>query len=86
MAWEPPDERCRGAWANQDDATRDGAYACALAATELVLGLYAIHRAQTRTGADYYVAPLNHASEDLEGWYRLEVSGTNSDAQEVRRR
>ena len=86
VEWEPPDERCRGAWANQDDATRDGAYACAIAATELALGLYTVRRAETRTGADYYVAPLNHASEDLEDWYRLEVSGTNADAQEVRRR
>jgi hypothetical protein len=86
VEWEPSDERCRGAWANQDDATRDGAYACAIAATELALGLYTVRRAETRTGADYYVAPLNHVSEDLEDWYRLEVSGTNADAQEVRRR
>ena len=54
--------------------------------TELALGLYALRRAETRTGADYYVAPLNDASEDLEDCYRLEVSGTNADAQEVRRR
>jgi hypothetical protein len=86
VEWEPPDDFCRGAWANQDDATRDGAYACAIAATELVLGLYAVRRAETRTGADYYVAPLNHTAEDLEDWYRLEVSGTNADAQEARRR
>jgi hypothetical protein len=66
VEWEPPDQRCREAWANQDDATRDGAYACALAATEFMLGLYAIRRAETRTGADYYVAPLDHTSEDLE--------------------
>src|SRR5215471_8876420 len=86
VEWEPPDQRCREAWANQDDATRDGAYACALAATELSLGLYAVRRAETRTGADYYSAPLNHAAEDLEECFRLEVSGTNADAQEVRRR
>jgi hypothetical protein len=55
-------------------------------ATELMLGLYAIRRAETRTGADYYVAPLDHTSEDLEDCYRLEVSGTNADEQEVRRR
>jgi hypothetical protein len=66
VEWEPPDDHCRGAWANQDDATRDGAYACAIAATELVFGLYAVRRAETRTGADYYVAHLNHTAEDLE--------------------
>ncbi len=50
------------------------------------MGLYALRHAETRTGADYYVAPLNHTAEDLEDCYRLEVSGTNADAQEVRRR
>jgi hypothetical protein len=51
-----------------------------------MLGLYAIRRAETRTGADYYVAPRDHTSEALEDCYRLEVSGTNADEQEVRRR
>jgi hypothetical protein len=26
--WEPTDDRQRAAWANENDATRDGAYAC----------------------------------------------------------
>jgi len=63
--WKPPDARCRGAWANADDATRDGAYACAIAATELSLGLYTVRRAETLTGADYYVAPVNQIPNDL---------------------
>jgi hypothetical protein len=86
LEWKPPDDRCRAAWANQDDATRDGAYACAIAAIELLLGLYAIRRAETLTGADYYVAPSGHTSEDLEDCYRLEVSGTNAGEYEVQRR
>ena len=86
IEWDPPDARCRGAWANKDDATRDGAYACAIAAIELFLGLYAIRRAETLTGADYYVAPLSHTSEDLEDRYRLEVSGPNSGEYEVKQR
>ena len=65
VAWEPPDENCLRAWANHDDATRDGAYACAIAAAELSLGLYAISRAETLTGAEYYVAPLGQTIEDL---------------------
>ena len=84
--WIPPDERCRRAWANKDDATRDGAYACALAATELCLGLYAVRRAETLTGADYYVGPDPNSAEDLESCFRLEVSGTDMDSYEVRRR
>ena len=86
VEWDPPDNRCRSAWANNDDATRDGAYACAIAASELSLGLFAVRRAETLTGADYYVAPLNRAAEDLEDCLRLEVSGTNLEEYEVKRR
>ncbi len=84
--WLPTDERCRLAWANESDAARDGAYACALAATELQMGFCAVMRAETLTGADYYVAPLGSSPEDLEDCIRLEVSGTNLDIYEVRRR
>src|ERR1051325_8974470 len=52
--WEKTDDRCRAAYANEIDTTEWGAYACALASTELRRGLVAIHRAQTKTGADYY--------------------------------
>jgi len=75
--WETTDERSRGAWANKDDSVRDGAYACIIAATELSRGLYAVRRAETLTGADYYVGPDEDISEDLEGCFRLEVSGTD---------
>jgi len=86
VEWESPGERSRRAWANINDATRDGAYACALAATELSLGLFAIRRAETLTGADYYIAPSNNLIIDLEDCLRLEVSGTNLDIYEVQRR
>lgn len=85
VQWQPTDTRCRAAWANKDDATRDGAYSFALAAVELVYGLFAISRAETRTGADYYISPGGDM-EDLENCFRLEVSGTNSDKFEVSRR
>jgi len=76
--WEPPDARVQAAWANEIDATEAGAYACVLDAVELSEGLYAIRRAETRMGADYYIGPINHDFEDLEGYLRLEVSGTDS--------
>ncbi len=79
VALVPPDDRCKKAWGNKDDATRDGAYACALAATELCLGLYAVRRAETLTGADYYVSKDAHPDNDLENCLRLEVSGTDTD-------
>lgn len=75
--WEGTDERSRGAWANEIDATEAGAYACALAAVELTESLVAIHRAETRTGADYYVGPVGGTVGDLENCLRLEVSGTD---------
>ena len=77
LEWQIPDERTRRAWANADDATRDGAYALALAGVELTLGLAAIQRAETKSGADYYVAPINDLSEDMETWIRLEISGVD---------
>lgn len=86
VEWDSPDQRTRGAWANDQDATRDGAYAFALAATELSRGLVAVRRAENLTGADYYVAPRGTSAEDLEDHYRLEVSGTHLDSSEVRNR
>lgn len=84
--WSPTDERTKKAWANKDDATRDGAYAIALAATEVAKGLVAIHRAETKTGADYYIARADASPDDLENCYRLEVSGTDLDEIQVKAR
>ncbi|MCY7275669.1 MAG: hypothetical protein LH702_18505 [Phormidesmis sp. CAN_BIN44] len=87
VEWDKTDARIQAAWANVDDATRDGAYALAIAATELLRGMVAVHRAETRTGADYYIAPSGQDLEDLENWFRLEVSGTDSDKKsETKRR
>jgi hypothetical protein len=75
LLWEPADDRTRDAWANRDDATRDGAYGCLIASVEVSEGLFAVKRAETKTGADYYVAPAGKTIEDLEDCWRLEVSG-----------
>jgi hypothetical protein len=86
VEWEVTDSRVQAALANADDATRDGAYAVAIAATELLRGIVAVHRAETKTGADYYIAPIGEELEDLENWWRLEVSGTHLDKSAVKRR
>lgn len=75
LEWQPSNDRARAAWANRDDATRDGAYSVSLAVVEADLGWVALSRAETRTGADYYVGPRR--SRDLENAYRLEVSGVD---------
>ena len=77
VEWHPPDAPTRSAWANETDATEAGAYACVLAAVELTNGLVAIHRAETLTGADYYVARAGRRPHDLEDCRRLEVSGVD---------
>jgi hypothetical protein len=74
-AWISTDTRTKNAWANKDDATRDGAYGMCLAAVDLMRGLVAVRRAETRTGADYYLGAAGTPSDDLEATYRLEVSG-----------
>jgi hypothetical protein len=75
VEWEKPNDRCKAAYANETDTTEWGAYACALAATDLTRGLVALRRAETKTGADYYLAPPGTSLDDLEECVRLEVSG-----------
>jgi hypothetical protein len=75
VEWDATDVRIRSAWDNDTDRTEAGAYACSLAAVEIVKGLVAVSRAETRTGADYYVAPAGYGKHDLENCFRLEVSG-----------
>lgn len=74
--WIASDVSLQNAWANEIDATEAAAYAFALATVELRRGLFAVRRAETRTGADYYVDQSNAAPDDLETAIRLEVSGT----------
>jgi hypothetical protein len=81
--WPPPDERIKKAWANKDDATRDGAYGLSLAAVEAMRGLVAVRRAETRTGADYYLAASGGEADDLEASFRLEVSGTDEGGETI---
>lgn len=76
-AWPIVDEALKRAWANKDDATRDGAYGLAIAAAELTRELVAVGRAETRTGADYYLGPRDADVDDFEACFRLEVSGTD---------
>jgi hypothetical protein len=75
--WDPPDEKVKRAWANAIDATEAGAYCVALATMEWTDDLVAISRAETRTGADYYLIPKGQVAEDLEASCRLEVSGVD---------
>lgn len=87
LAWEVPDLRILGAWANTTDTTEAGAYGCVIAAVELLRGFYAVRRAETGTGADYYIGPLGSGLDDLEDCLRLEISGVGGgDFEEVRRR
>ncbi len=76
--WEPPDTKLLRSWANDIDATEAGAYCISLAAIETLAGLVAVRRAETLTGADYYVAPLGSDPEDLESCIRLEISGVSA--------
>ncbi len=77
VEWQPSDARVRRAWANEIDTTEAGAYACALAAVELSDGLVAVRRAETMTGADYYLSPPGSSPDNLEDCLRLEVSGVD---------
>ena len=85
--WVTPDARMLGAWANAIDTTEAGAYGCVIACVEEYRGLFAVRRAETGSGADYYVGPAGAGGEDLEDCLRLEVSGVDrGDRREVERR
>lgn len=75
--WSKPSARAKAAWANETDTTEAGACTLVLAAVELTEGLVAVSRAETLTGADYYVAPKETGLQDLEACKRLEVSGVD---------
>lgn len=78
VAFANPDSRICNAYANEIDATEAGAYCVSLAALEEVVGIVAVRRAETLTGADWYMAPIGTEAEDLENCIRLEVSGVNA--------
>jgi hypothetical protein len=73
--WKPSDEKTRATWANKVDATEAGACCLALAAIELTHACVTIGRADTGTGADYYLSAIGSDAEDFEAAFRLEVSG-----------
>lgn len=73
-----PDATMRAANANANDAIAAAAYCVSLAAVEAREQLVAVGRAETGTGADWYLAPPGVPREDLEDCYRLEVSGVES--------
>ena len=73
-----PDERMLNAYANEIDTTETGAYGVSLAAVEAVAGLVAVRRAETLTGADWYIAHDGTEIDDLESCIRLEVSGISA--------
>jgi hypothetical protein len=79
LLWTLPGSRERAAWANTADATRDGAYSLALASAQVELGLVAVSRAETLTGADYYLGEPGQTSavDDLERAFRVEISGVD---------
>ncbi len=78
VQFDSPDERVRNAHANEIDATEAGAYGVSLAAVETMIGVVAVRRAETLTGADWYVAAKGTHSDDLESCFRLEVSGVSA--------
>lgn len=86
VKWNPVTEQLRRSYNNADDAKRDGAYVMAFAAVEDLEGMVSIARAETKTGADYYVVPAGHRPLNLESAYRLEVSGTDGTSADMRQR
>lgn len=78
VEFQKPDTCVSNAWANEIDTTECGAYGVCLAAVEVEERLVAVKRAETLTGADWYIAPIGTEPDDLEHCFRLEVSGIDA--------
>jgi hypothetical protein len=76
--FQEPDARAINAWANDIDTTETGAYGVCLAAVEAEEQMVAVKRAETLSGADWYVAPVGTEPDDLESCFRLEISGIDA--------
>lgn len=83
VEFETPDARTLNAWANDIDTTEMGAYGMSLAAVEVEEQLVAVRRAETLTGADWYVAAIGTRADDFEACVRLEVSGVDTGGSSV---
>ena len=86
LTWRAPTvQEIASNYSNQD-ATRDGAYAVALVCVEKRLNLYAVGRAEDRSGADWLLAPIGYKSDtelpncDDPSVVRLEVGGYNDES------
>ena len=69
---------------NTDEATRDGAYAMALAAAHGRPRMMTLGRSENRTGADWYLVPVDGEPVfdlDQPGVVRFEVSGVSDDTE-----
>ena len=85
LHWSPATPRALIAHRYEYDATKDGAYAISLKSIEHRLSLVAVGQAESGTGADWYLQPVDMAEINESGFPnldapnsdRLEVSGKN---------
>lgn len=83
LLWTMPDRMVLSSYGNDLDATEYGAYAIAIGAVRFLSKRYrVIGRAQQGSGADFLMVA---EGEPEENYVKLEVSGTRSEQQEVRR-
>lgn len=87
LRWVSPSREALRAWNNSNEATEFGACAIGIAAVYLSRHLQVVARAETGSGADYFLAPIGAEPDDLENCVRLELSGVDKGTQdEVKRR
>lgn len=86
VEWLPPTPAHVRSCANEEEATRDGAYCLALAAADAHLGLVALRRSEGKSGSDFYLIPVGtqgssepHIDLERDDLVRLEVSGIDRD-------
>ena len=74
MIWKPADDQARRSWANEIDATEDGAAGIAIVLARHALGYVVTSRSRHGTGFDYWLG-RDVRNQPLHDEIRLEVSG-----------
>lgn len=73
LTWKAPDDQAKRSWADETDATENGAYAVALGVAKETRGLHALERSRKFNGFDYWLG--TDETTLFSDKVRLEVSG-----------
>ncbi len=73
--WDATTEQTKRTWADEEEATEHGAYACAILILKHLVGLQVVERSRKGTGFDWWLGSKEDGQALFQKRARLEVSG-----------